>query len=161
MEFYSPGQDLKETFGLEINDAEYISEVNKICKNAGVIYQEARFLPHNLLTNWNDLVKGELSGDEHTEDFHFDFCRDILFIIENNKSLIRFSDHKVFLEILKMIDNKFKTQTFIPPELQNEKRWWNCSVFKRGTQEYINQIEQDIFDKFKLHLNLKNQVEHI
>ena len=50
MEFYSPDIDLKKTFGKEIKDAKYISVMNKICKNANIAYQEARFIPHNLLS---------------------------------------------------------------------------------------------------------------
>lgn len=161
MEFYSPDIDLKRTFGAEIKDAEYISELNKICKNVNVSYQDARFIPHNLLTNWNEFVELELFGDEDTEDFDIDFLRDILFELENYESLNRFVEHKIFLKILKTIDNKFKVQTFIPTELKNEKRWWNCSVYKKGTEEYINRIEQDMFDKFKMKMELKNRVEKI
>ena len=161
MEFYSPNIDLKKTFGAEIEDVEYISELNKICENANISYQEAKFIPHNLLTNWNEIVEAELYGDEDSEDFNLDFCRDILFELENTNYLIRFNDHEIFLKVLKTIDEKFRSQTFIPTELKNEKKWWNCSVFKKGTTEYINSIEQEMFDKFKIKLELKNRIEKI
>jgi len=161
MEFYSPDIDLKKTFDAEIKDVEYISELNKICKNVNVSYQDAMFIPHNLLTNWNEIAELEMFGDENTEDFDIDFYRDILFEIESIKSLSRFKEHKIFLKILTTIDDKFKSYTFIPNELKNEKKWWNCCVFKKGTNEYINSIEQDMFDKFKIKIELKNRIERI
>ena len=160
MEFYSPDLDLLKTFGEEIKDSEYISELNKICENANVVFQEAKFIPHNLLTNWNEIVEAEVFGDKDTEDFHLDFCRDILFELEHNTSLNRFEEHRVFLKILESIDEKLKAQTFIPKELENEKRWWNCIVFTKGTQEYIDQIEKDMFDKFDIKMELKNRIEN-
>lgn len=161
MEFYSPDIDLKKTFGKEIKDAEYILEVNKICEKIKIAYQEARFLPHNLLTNWNEIGGAELIGDEETEDFDFDFRRDVLFELENNTSLKCFDDHQIFLEILESIDKKLKAQTFIPTELGNEKRWWNCIVFKKGTKAYIDLIENKMFDKFNLKLDLTNRIEEV
>ena len=161
MKFYSAYIDLKKTFGEEINDAEYITELNKICENSGIGYLDARFLPHNLLLNWNDFVDVESYGDEDTEDFDYDFRRDILFKLESHKTLSRFHEHKVFLKILKTIDKKLKAQAFIPKELENEKRWWNCIVFKKGTQEYIDHIENVMLDKFNVKMELKNRIEKI
>jgi len=161
MKFYSPDKDLKETFGAEIKDAEYISELNTICKNVNIVYDDARFIPHNLLTNWNEIVELSLFGHEDSEDFDLDFRRDILFELENNKELDRFNEHQIFLEILKTIDNKFKSNTFIPVELKNEKRWWNCSVYKKGTGDYINHIEHEMFVKFEMKIELKHRIEKI
>lgn len=161
MEFYSPDADLKKTFGKEIKDETYISKVTQLCLSSDVPYQSADFIPHNLLLNWNEIVEMENYGDENTEDFQLDFGREILFEIEKDKSLIEFKDHKTFLNILELIDEKIKLKTFIPTELKNEKRWWNCLVFQKGTQEYKNRIEQDMFEKFNLKLDLKNRIEKL
>ncbi len=160
MEFYSANTELKKYFGAEIMDADYITELNKICDNAGIGYLDATFLPHNLLLNWNDFVDAELFGDEDTEDFDIDFRRDILFELENNALLKRFDEHQIFIKILESIDKKLKAQIFIPKELENEKRWWNCIVFKKGTIEYINRIENYMFDKFNVKLELKSRIEN-
>ena len=99
MEFYSANTELKKCFGAEIKDADYITELNKICENAGIGYLDATFLPHNLLLNWNDFVDAELFGDEDTEDFDIGFRRDILFELENNTSLKRFDEHRIFTKM--------------------------------------------------------------
>ncbi|MGB5691201.1 MAG: hypothetical protein WBM43_01220 [Flavobacteriaceae bacterium] len=161
MEFYSPDVDLKKTFGEEIKDADYISESVKICEKSEISFQEARFIPHNLLTNWNEIVGRALFGDEDTEDFHLDFARNILFELENSKELEGFDEHRIFRKILRLIDQKLKDQTFIPRELEKEEKWWNCVVFKRGTKEYIDGIEDEMYEKFKMKLDLKNQIEKI
>ncbi|MBF0694353.1 MAG: hypothetical protein IR153_04780 [Flavobacterium sp.] len=161
MEIYSPNVELKEKFGKEIRNAEYISACSKICEKSNIAYEEARFIPHNLLTNWNEIADFELYGDEDSEDFDLDFRREILFELENDKSLNCFIEHKTFKAILYSIDSKLKDRTFIPLELKNIDKWWQCIVFKKGTKKYISQTEENIFYKYGIHLNLATKVEEL
>ncbi len=53
MEFYSPNIDLKRTFGEEINDPEYIKQLNTACLNSSILYQEAQSLFACTVQSWS------------------------------------------------------------------------------------------------------------
>ncbi|SDX25766.1 hypothetical protein [Aequorivita viscosa] len=161
MEFYSPDKELKDAFNAEIKDADYISALYKFCQKSDILYSEVQFFPHNLLTAWNEYVEIAQFGDDLDEEFHMDIRREILLEIENEKSFIKFSDHQTFLKILYSIDEKFKAVTFIPSELKNEEKWWHASIYKKGSMEYIENIEKYIYDRFGKKLSLKEQIELI
>ncbi|MEP6262493.1 MAG: hypothetical protein ABJ092_13010 [Gillisia sp.] len=161
MEFYSPDRELKETFNAEIKDADYISAVFKLCQESNILHWDVKFVPHNLLTEWNEYVEIAQFGDDLDEEFHIDMRREILFEIEKEKSFLKFADHHIFLKILASIDEKFKAVTFIPAELKSEEKWWLASIYKKGTTEYLENIESSIYDRFGKRISLKEQIELI
>ncbi len=161
MEFYSPDKELKNAFNEEIKDADYISAVYKFCQKSDIPHYDVQFVPHNFLTTWNEYVETAQFGDDLDEEFHIDMRREILLEIENEKSFLKFSDHHTFLKILASINKKFKAVTFIPSELLNEEKWWHASIYKKGTKDYIENIEKYIHDRFGKKISLKEFIELI